>query len=177
MNKLLMQWFFQKMHKVFVFLLLWSNRKAVEIKGQIIIHSIPFTDVNENTEEMRKLWLGCKIPGKLSFNPYEERTQPSSIKCFVTGLNPCCQALSEIHGEAAKSYIEFWQRWHKNWDDNHQRWVANYRIGCWYGMTFDRQCFFFIPDKKNLSNFQEKIWKLLEYFGNRWCGGFQGVQL
>ncbi|EKE18650.1 MAG: hypothetical protein ACD_9C00270G0001 [uncultured bacterium] len=130
---------------------------------------------------MRELWIGCKIPGKLSFeegsyHPYEN-IQPSLAKCFVAGLDPCCQALSEIHGEAAKSYIEFWQRWHKNWDDDHQVWVADFRIACWYGMIFERQCFFFIPDKETLGYLQKKLWGLLEYSGNRWCGGFQGIQL
>lgn len=181
MNKKLIRWFFQKVQKIFVFLFVWSNRKKAEVDGQILIHSIPSTTVHENTEEMRKLWIGCRIDGRLSFKegyyyPYE-KTQPSLIKCFITGLGPCREALSKLHGDDAKNYIEFWQKWHEDWADEHERWAANYRIGCWRGMIFENQCFFFIPYKETLSNSQKKIWELLEYIGNHWYGGFQGIQL
>lgn len=76
---------------------------APQVMGQAIITKVPPPSISGNTEELRRLWVGCKINGSLM--------APGVF--HARSWDVCMRALLDKHGEGAKEYIEFWKEYRK----------------------------------------------------------------
>ncbi|HCP08683.1 MAG TPA: hypothetical protein DIT25_02715 [Candidatus Moranbacteria bacterium] len=122
--------------KIFQFLLqpLFKERKSREaLHGVAKIISVPPTTVQGNSLELRKLWIGCEIPGELI-----------SLDLFSASFDDCMQSLRKKHGPAAEDYIKFWEKW---WQDN-EPYIHLGETKMLVTTTLDFQnCFVFVTNK------------------------------
>jgi len=136
------------------------------MKGEIIIHKIPETEIPNNTEELRKLWLGCRIKGAVKNFRYP------AYRSFEAYMDACYAALRAKHSNNADEYIAFLRAFISDCEEK-RKGTIGYDLACSYSLNFKVECFYFIPKFELLNSFQKMLWLFLEKMGAKY--GFCGI--